>query len=228
MKKKLIFITAGAGLAGFAGMFAFAWFTKPKPVAEAAPVAQTALSPNEAGTGDLPPQTLAAGSIPKSSMTEELLEKLVYDVREKIQDYKLKVQSLEVQEKRLRAAQDTLKKDIEEMDSLRLELAASVASLKAEQDKLSKSRIEIQAAEKANLMSMAATYDKMDAESAGKILINMAKNQNQNTGTDDAVKILYYMTERTKAKVLASIAEAEPAISAYVCQKLKQIVAAKE
>ncbi len=229
MKKKLIFITAAAGLAGFAGMFAFAWFTKPKPPVASHHVVQAGAADQAASPNDKEPaDSSLADSGQKSAMTEQLLQTLIYDVREKIQEYKLKTQNLEIQEKRLMAAQDVLKKDIEEMSRLRLELASSVASLKAEQDKLSKSRIEIEASEKANLMSMAATYDKMDAASASKILLNMAKNQNQNAGSEDAVKILFYMTERTKAKVLASIAEAEPAISAYVCQKLKQTVAAKE
>ena len=78
-------------------------------------------------------------------------------------------------------------------------------------------------AEKDNLVSIAATYDKMAPEAAGEILTNMS--QAKNSSSDDAVKILHYMTERTKAKVLASIAESkEPAISAYFCQKLKQII----
>jgi hypothetical protein len=50
-------------------------------------------------------------------------------------------------------------------------------------------------------------------------------SKTRSTGSDDAVKILFYMSERTKAKVLASIAESkEPAISAYFCHKLKQII----
>lgn len=216
-------------MAGFAGMFAFAWFTKPKPPAPTPPVAQAAPAGQDTGQSGQAMQIDADRDVAlKPSMTEQLLQTLVYDVREKIQDYNLKLKSLEVQEKRLRAAQDALKKDIEEMSNLRLELASSVASLKAEQDKLSKSRIEIEASEKANLMSMAATYDKMDSESAGKILMNMAQDQNQTTGSEDAVKILFYMSERSKAKVLASIAAAEPAISAFICQKLKQTLVAKE
>jgi flagellar motility protein MotE (MotC chaperone) len=71
-------------------------------------------------------------------------------------------------------------------------------------------------------MSIALAYDKMDATSAGEILTNISEAKN--AAADDAVKILYYMSERTKAKVLASIAETEPAISAYFCRQLKQIV----
>ena len=53
-------------------------------------------------------------------------------------------------------AQDTLKKDIENLDNLRVELASTVASLKEERDKLLKSRLEIAQAEKTNLTSIAA------------------------------------------------------------------------
>ena len=64
----------------------------------------------------------------------------------------------------------------------------------------------------------------MDSEAAGKILTNMSQYQNDSDdSTDDAVKILYYMTERTKAKVLAVIAETKPTVSAYFCRELKQI-----
>ncbi len=62
----------------------------------------------------------------------------------------------------------------------------------------------------------------MDATSAGQILTNISEAKN--AAADDAVKILYYMSERTKAKVLASIAETEPAISADFCRQLKNLV----
>ena len=45
----------------------------------------------------------------------------------------------------------------------------------------------------------------------------------QDGSADDAVKILHYMTDRTKAKVLAELSTAEPKLAAYFCQKLKQI-----
>jgi flagellar motility protein MotE (MotC chaperone) len=232
MKKKLIIITSIAGFVGFLGMFAFAWFTKPErpsqspQAAQTAPVAQGANANTEIDKS----QTTAAirdvlkGGAPGPTTTDQQLQTLIYEVREKIQEYNLKLRGLDVREKRLQAAQDTLKKDIEEMRALRLELASAVVSLKNEQDKLLKSKVEIEKNETANLVSIAATYDKMDAESAAKILMNMVKSQNSDTGSDDAVKILYYMTERTKAKVLASMAGVEPAASAYICQKLKRMI----
>jgi len=47
---------------------------------------------------------------------------------------------------------------------------------------------------------------------------------NTDSSFDDAVKILHYMTERTKAKLLAEVATSEPALAAALCKRLKHIV----
>ena len=226
MSKKLIIIAA-AGLVSFAGTFVFAWLTKTTPQLQNPQVGQTASTVREDALKLRPPQMPAAGSVAtidgkmKRTMTEKQLKSLVYEVREKIQEYDNKLQALKTREQRLQMTQETLKADIEKLNNLRIELASTVAGLKSEQDKLLKSRVEIAGTEKDNLISISATYDKMAPEAAGAILTTM--NQARNSSSDDAVKILYYMSERTKAKVLASIAETAPAISAYFCQKLKQI-----
>lgn len=98
-----------------------------------------------------------------------------------------------------------------------------------------KSRIEIDKNEQTNLLTLAATYDKMDVTSASKIVTNMCMSDESEKGQekkieessgsfDDAVKILYYMTERTKAKLLAELATSEPQLAAALSQRLKQIV----
>ena len=228
MNKKIIIMIAGASLLSFVGTFVFAWLTKPTPQAQPAETEQSTLARPEAELKLTQPQMPTADSVDrdtivtKKSMTEDQLKSLVYEVREKIKEYDQKLQGLDIREQRLQTVQDVLKKDIEELNDLRIELASTVARLKSEQDKLLKSRVEIANAEKNNLISIATTYDKMDSASAGKILTNMS--QAQPTNSDDAVKILHYMSERTKAKLLASIAETEPAISAYFCQRLKQII----
>ena len=222
MSKKLIIIMAVAGLLSFAGTFAFAWLTKKTPQA-----AQEAPAHRQADLRLTLPQMPSAGSDVtvdgkmKKAMTEKQLKSLIYEIREQIQEYNRKLENLDVREQRLQIAQETLKRDIDQLDNLRVELASTVARLKNEQDKLLRGRVEIAQIEKNNLMGIALTYDKMDAVSASKILTNM--NQAENAAAEDAVKILHYMTERTKAKVLASIAETEPETSAYFCQKLKQI-----
>lgn len=230
MNKKLIMIMLGAGVVGFSGMFAFAWLTKPQPPIQTSQAAQAAPVNQEIGVEINKPQgadairEILAGTPARSTMTDKQLQTLIYEVREKTKEYNLKLRNLDVREKRLQTAQDVLEKDIEEMKELRLELASTVVSLKNEQEILLNTKLEIEKNETENLLSIAATYDKMDAESAAKILMNMVQSQNSSSGSDDAVKILYYMTERTKAKVLASMADVEPAVSAYICQKLKRMI----
>jgi flagellar motility protein MotE (MotC chaperone) len=227
MNKKLMIITAAAGLVSFAGMFAFAWLTKKPVQVQETETSTPPLAQQKTDLAQTQPQLpaddndLATGPITPKTMTEKQLIGLVAEIREKIQEYNYKLQDIDIREQRMQTTQETLKKDIEELENLRIELASTVARLKNEQDMLLKSRVEISKAEKDNLALIAAAYDKMDAASAGKILTTMGQSQNNNA--DDAVKILYYMPERSKAKVLASIAETEPSVSAYFCQKLKQI-----
>lgn len=234
MKKKMLLIccTVALGFFGFAATFSFAWFTKPQAAAasenaaaatEAAQNANAALAQMQKPADD--DETVSSQTI--NSLTEKQLKTLVFEVREKINHYNVRLKELDLREKRMQVAQDTLRKDITEMSDLRVELAGAVASLKSEQDNLTKKMIEIDQIEQENLRTTAATFDKMDAEAAGNILTNMIQTQHQGSGFDDAVKILYYMTERTKAKVLASISETEPAVSAVICQRLKYTVESK-
>jgi DNA repair exonuclease SbcCD ATPase subunit len=224
MKKKLIIVT-GAGLVSFAGMFVVAWLTGKTPAGTKA--AEPADS-NQRSEQKLPePHTLAMGPGTaddgqiRKAMTEKQLKNLVCEIRDKIQEYETKLQGLKVREERLQVTHNELKKDIDELNNLRIELASTIAGLKEERDKLEKTRIEIAKTEQSNLISMAATYDKMNPASAGTILTNMSKAKTGNP--NDAVKILYYMGDRTKANLLAELANSEPVLAAYFCQKLKQI-----
>jgi len=223
---------AAAGLISFAGAFAFAWFTKSAPISQSdelnkptvAAVDKPWLPQPEAGTMSPTDSTM------RKSLTEKRLKNLVFEVRQKIQEYNNKLQALELQGQRLQITRDTLKKDIENLNNLQIELASTVAGLKEQRDKLLKTRVDITEAEKTNLVSIAATYDKMDATSASKILSNMCTKQTQSadaedadSGLNDAIKILHYMTERTKAKVLAELVTSEPQLASLLCQKLKRI-----
>jgi len=241
MSKKFIIITAAAGLVSFAGAFVFTWLTNSTQVSLPDEMEQPALAGDKSDPGLPEPQTGAIGTIAAASgpmtkaMTEQQLRNLVQDVRGKMQEYSNRLQALAVRERRLQMTQDVLKEDIESLNSLRIELASAIANLKSERDKLLKSRLEIDQAEKTNLVSIAATYDKMDVSGASKILANMcgtgslSETQSVEAGHagssfDDAVKILHYMTERTKAKLLAELATSEPSLAAALCQRLKQIV----
>jgi hypothetical protein len=237
MSKKVIIITGAAGLVSFAGAFMFAWLTRPAPASrgdeseQATPIRQQAESEPSQTEAIAAGPVGAGGSAKKTTMTEDQLENLAYEIREKMQEYNDKLKALEVQEQRLRLSQETLKRDIEELNNLRVELASIVAGLKEQRDKLMKSKLEVAQAEKANLVAIAAAYDKMDSASASKILISMCGGEaagGRGVGAgetiDDAVKILNYMTERPKAKLLAELVNAEPKLAAALCQRLKELV----
>ena len=238
MSKKRILITAAAGLVSFAGTFVLAWSTKKTP---ASPSDESSQLPAAGWETKVPLPSPEAATIllagtddkaKKTAMTEKQLKSLIYEVQDKIKEYNDELQGLELREQRLQIAQDTIKKDIENLNNLRIELASTVVSLKEQRDKLLKSRVEIARSEKANLVKIAATYDKMDSSSASKILTNICKSQTQSGVPDssnmaDAVKILHYMTERTKAKLLAELVASEPQLAAVLCQKLKTIAEKK-
>lgn len=237
MSKKLLIITAAAGLASFMGAFILGWLTHPIPLIQVSEPNQPTVVDQETGVRPIRPEAGASVKSIKTAMTEKQLETLIGEVREKMEEYNIKLQNIKTQEQRLQIAQEVLKKDIENLNNLRVELASMTANLKEEQDKLLKSRLEIAQTEKANLVSIATAYDKMDATSASKILSNMcgSSGPQRETGTikqvgsnfDDAVKILHYMSDRTKAKVLAEMVNSEPKLAAMLCERLKQIAEGK-
>lgn len=241
MSKKVIIVTGAAGLVSFAGAFVFAWFSNPTDSAGPAGPERTeavAGSPAAVSSGQQTETTNAVGA-PAGSMTkaltEQQLKSLVQDVRQKIREYEDRLQAVAMRERRLEVAQNVLKEDIENLDNLRVEVASAITSLKNERDQLLKSRLQIDQTEKDNLVTIAATYDKMNVTGAGKILVSLCKPEDgaqpggpdgggKRSSYDDAVKILHYMSERTKANLLAELATNEPALAASLCQRLKQIV----
>ena len=224
MSKKLIIITAAVGLLSSGGMFVLAWFTNPAPeeavqtIAAHSPDDLRLMLPQIGVSGD----DASVESKMKRAMTEQQLKSLISEVRERIEDYDLRLKDLELREQRLLTAQATTKKNVEEFTNLRLKLVEAVRDLKDEKDKMEKTRVQIAVNEKTNLMALAAAYDTMEPESAGNILTNISNAKS--SSSEDAIKILHYMGERPKAEVLASISETAPELSAYFCQKLKQII----
>ncbi len=238
MNKRAIIIAAAAGLVSFAGAFVTGWFTGPKAASADPGQTEAAGRPRTTGPGApelLVPHATAAAEDGTGTRTlsEQQLKDLILEVREKIQQYDRKLQDLEKEKERMQIAQQTLKKDIDTLNNLRVDLAASVASLKSERDALLKARTEIEQVEKTNLMAIASAYDRMDAARAGEILKTMAQSRTQDgsptkrANADDAVKILHFMQERTKAKVLAEMAATDPGLAATLSQRLKQVIEKK-
>ena len=251
MNKKLIIIAAAGGFISFAGAFLTVWLvgrshspvpaqaaagttgqqksgTPIKSGAQAQPTAANTEASNPTAQSQDGGSSGAGGEEPIKGLSEKQLKSLVFEVREKIREYEDKSKELEVREARLQITQETLKKDIEELNRLKVDTATLVATLKEQRNRLLETRAVIEQSEKVNLTAIAATYDKMDSTSASKIISSMCAKQMeagkfQGGAIDDAVKILYYMTERTKAKLLAEMVSSEPKLAALLCQRMKLI-----
>jgi flagellar motility protein MotE (MotC chaperone) len=222
VSKKHIILIAAAGILSFAAAFGFSFLTAKNAIVSAPAEAEAAAA--EQVESVRYEQTGEEALSDDKGLTEKQLKRLVYDAKERIREYEYKLKELELREQRMRTAQDVLKEDIDKLNNLRVDLASMVTTLKEERDKLIASRITVEAAEKANLVSVAATYDKMDSASASQIFSNMSKMGAAGAGgIDEVVKILYYMTERTKAKVLAEMVSSEPQLAAVLSQRLKTI-----
>ncbi len=225
MNKKKIILFALIGLIGFGAMFVLGWFTtRPSDTTQTADTVKADESTSDSIDEyvELQPPTVDPDGETKKSMTLKQLRTLVYEVREKIKLYDQKLERLKIHEERLKSSETMLNEDMEKLENMRIELASTLDRLTSEHAKLEQSKVEIAHTERRNLMAVAATYDKMDSASASKILANMS--QSSDVSASDAVKILYYMGDRQKAKVLAEMSNAEPALAAYFCQKMKKIV----
>jgi len=232
-KKILIMILIPvAGIISFAASFGVAWFTTPETEVNVADANQQDHTTPKQEINNAQAVSIAAEDSEnfdtrvKKSLTESQLENLIYDIRQKVKEYEGKIASLGVREHRLQQAHEMIKKDIEELMKLQVELAALVGVIKDEKDRLERSKVEIARAEKDNLVKIAATYDKMDGAAASKILSNMTKIKSidEVSNFNDAIKILHYMTDRTKAKLLAELSNTEPDLAAAFCKKLKRVV----
>jgi len=225
VSKKFIIITAAAGLISFAAAFGLSFMKSKKAAQIAAEQQAKELAAKAAEQSEQDKIAQALGTKDTSlALTEKQLEGLIYDIRDKIREYNKRMNGLSSTEERVKIAQAQLKKDIDELADLRTELASTVAALKQEHERLLKSRIEIKGSEQQNLASIAATYDKMNATGAAEIFTNMSKlDTDQSKGLDDVVKILYYMNDRTKAKVLAELVNTEPKLAAVLSRELKRI-----
>jgi flagellar motility protein MotE (MotC chaperone) len=231
MSKKLIIIIAGAAILSFGGAFGTGWLTKSKAAAAEEPNAaqhrETARVQAELGLSQ--PSAEQQEKARQRAMTEDQLRALVKEVRDKSQEYQDKLDGLQVQEQRLKVAQDALKADVKTLEDLRVEVAAAVAGLKAQRDELERSRVRITENEKTSLKSLATTYEKMDADSAARLLASMCKGKaasaaDRATNLEDAVKILYFMMDKKRGAVLTSLMQAEPDLAGVLAMKLKQIV----
>ena len=175
--------------------------------------AETPLAPGEAPTMA---DNLAASGLGSLKAREQELTALVKEVRHRIDVYRQKEAALQEEKRRVQIARELLNKQAKELNELRTQIVAPLNSLRQAQADLKQSRIEVRREELANLQMIADSYEKMDATVGAEILTEMYAN---NQG-DDAVKILYLMSERGRGKVIVEITDRKLAAKLFEQMKL--------
>ena len=228
MKKLQIIILASAGLVSFVSAFTVSWFIKGTPV-----LPETAQEQVQEGTSPEMFDISGPGSNTETnlleddatsyrlskSMTEKQLKSLIYDIREKMKEYRYSEKELDRRKQRMQVIQDTLQEDIDRLDTLRVQLTSILSNLQQQEHSLKQTVLKIKETEQANMKNLAARYDKMSTDLASNIMINLASNNQLN----DAVKIMYYMSERTSGKLLGEIGNSKPDLAALISLQLKRI-----
>jgi flagellar motility protein MotE (MotC chaperone) len=222
MKKMHIILLGVIGTVSFTAAFGTGFILKKNKVAAATATAAAAAA--AAAEPKTPPaKTTPASSqmenSSESNLSEGQLKNLICDLRQKMQDTKDKQKDLEEEAGRVEVARQTLAQEIEQLNQLREKLNQTLSALQEKERSISNSLTEIEAVEKTNLQRIAATYDKMETTQSAKILVTMVTN-NQ---IKDAVKIMYYMSERSAGKLLGEIGTTRPDTAGTLSLLLKQI-----
>ena len=214
MSKKKLIILVGLIVVSFGISFALtSMLSGPAPQPASAEQAGEEPAPQEG----LLPGGIKIGAVETMRPKEQQLQELVQEMRLKSREYRTKLRKLKDREKRLQIAQDLLTKEAQDLENLRLKLAARLPRLKEAKAELIQTRIRIDRAEADNLKRLAKTYEKMDPAAGSEILTKMVTHEQE----DDAVKILYFMSERSAAKLLAEITDKD--LAARLCEKMKKI-----
>jgi flagellar motility protein MotE (MotC chaperone) len=204
-KKVMIVIVVVLAGAAFAGAFLLSRHLNMRPAEAKAAPAPDALAAEKAPAPEVP------------RVEEKQLFELIREVRQKVHDYQKRQEELDEQDRRLQVTRQLIERESQDLENLRVQVAASVARLKEAQADIEKTRTAIAKDEEVNLRRVATVYDKMDAAAATRILEGMCANKQEG----DAAKILHFMSERSVAKVLAEFTDKNAA--AKLCDQLKRI-----
>lgn len=228
MNKKLIIITGIIGIVGFGASFGVSFILGKMQKLQQPQDEQQQQAAIENQTAEMlastEPVIKEEEKTLKAKLTEQQLQGLIHDVREKSMEYDVKMASLQKTEERIASVQKSLQNDIESLNKLRIEIASLTAQLKQHRQNLLDTRIEIESSEQGNFQKMASFYDTMEPEGAAEIFTNMSKlSTSESNGLDDVVKILYYMEDRNKAGVLEQLVTTEPKLAAVLSREMKKI-----
>ncbi len=212
--KMRLMMIAGLGLLSFAGFFLLSVLTQPTEVTRE----QLEAKQGQAVQGMQRALASAAiGKLETLSPKERVLDQLIKEMRTEITAYEQRKRELTLLEKRTQLAQEALRRQVQELENLRIEVASALTPLKEERAKLQRERIRIDREEAANLKRVALVYEKMIPQAAAATLERMMSNQQER----DAVRIVHFMQERSAGKVLGEIKD--PAVAARLSELMKRI-----
>ena len=198
-KLRIIFLAAIAVIS-----FAGSYLVSPWLGDKLAPAPEPQGQEKQPGLGE-PDESVAvsAGGVsrPTIAMKEKELTTMIRELRLKMDTCRTKEEDQAKREKRIMITEDALKKQIQELEKLRLALIPDLQRIQKEKMDLEATRTRIAAEEEKNIKSDAGTYDAMPAESAGKILTEWCTGDQEH----HAVKILYYKQARSKSKLQPAI-----------------------
>ena len=223
MKKIHIIILAAAGILSFAGAFGVTSFVKKNQSDVLGDMVDSQQDDTDMSDDPQATQTMSfpAGSQTplKKRMQEDELRNLIVNVRETMEEHKYREKDIASQEERIQLARQALLDDIDRLSKLNDQFKMTIADLKNREESLKSTLNEISTVEKNNMIRIAATYDKMDVENSSTIIINMASTQQ----LDDAVKIIYLMSERMSAKLMGEISTTKPELACILTTELKKV-----
>ena len=232
MNLKNIIIIVLAGIMSFGAVFGGSWFFFSNKAAQVAiqkeldeqNKTKTEESNSEENTIKMVASKSNSDVLLSKTMTEKQMQNHIADLRDKMRDLRTKERDLGKHEERIKIAEDSLKEEIAKLTELNIELNDTLMALKKERQLLNESVVKISNIEKKNLEMLAAVYDKMESGKAASIFLNMMGGEQ----TDDAVKIMSYMSERTASKVMNEVADQQPKYAALLTEKLKRIEEVQE
>ena len=213
-KKRLIILIALAIISFAASYLISGWLGKEDPIPSQQPSDDQA-TPDQMVIG-VPP---APGSVEAATirMKERELDRLSKELRLQISTFRDKQKEQEEREDQIKETGKLLAEQVKELEVLRMELVAPLNGLKDAKEALENTRVRVNQQEKLNLKRTATIYEKMDPVKGSGILIAMCNNNQE----DDVVKILFYMSVKKAAMLIAEIPD--PKIASDLFQKLKKI-----
>jgi TolA-binding protein len=165
------------------------------------PAAGGAAKQPPAGQGTLLAE-LGAAKAPRTTLArQQQLEELIKDLELRVNEYKRKADRLAQREQRVNLAERNLQRRAEELEKLRTQLIVPLTRLKDAMAELKSVQDAVDKDQKAALVRIAASYERMEPEKGGGILAEMYRGGQEK----DVARILYYMSERASAKLLAEL-----------------------